>query len=131
MGQIYSGGDRLKGGGNTGAKVKKPRAREPGQIPRIRSSVIHPEHRGVRREVKKKNNRKLSWGQHMPVLECLTGRVGVHRWKVGSCWRCLPKELAPWSRRTLGGHQVLLQDETGLEEAASWGRKGQGRRELC
>lgn len=85
MGQIYSGGDRLKGGGNTGAKVKKPRAREPGQIPRIRSSVIHPEHRGVRREVKKKKQQKVKLGPAhasagMPNWE--GGRPSLESWEL-------------------------------------------------
>lgn len=34
-------------------------------------------------------------------------------------------------RSPIGGHQVLLQGQNGLEEAASGGRKDQGRRKLC
>lgn len=67
----------------------------------------------------------------MLVLECQAERVGIHQWKVRSCRGCLHRVPAPWSRGALRGHLVLPQAQSALEEAIFWGRKGQGRRELC
>lgn len=53
---------------------------------------------------------------------------------IGRSWELLEMfalGTRPRSRMALGGHQALPENQTGLEEAASWGRKGQGGRELC
>lgn len=87
VGQIYPGGDWLKGGGNTGTKVKRQ-----AKVPGISVQVVH---RGCEEEVEKKK-RQLIWGQHMPVLECrLGGRACRRRSKLGALG------TSPWSRSAL------------------------------
>lgn len=75
VGQIYPGGDWLKGGGNTGTKVKR-QDKAPGLSPGGASKC---------EEEVRKNKRQLIWGQHMPVLECrLGGRACRRHGKLGA-----------------------------------------------
>lgn len=91
VGQIYPGGDWLKGGGNTGTKVKRQ-----DKVPGISIQVVH---RGCEEEVRKKK-KTVNLGPAHAGARMPSGRAGVQAsGQVGCSGNRLLEQKGSGSRR--------------------------------